>query len=74
MISFTRSLWPSLEVGDSYLVWAAGCRSSRVAMLLGVDPDGSLLLALPPYTLRGRWRPWMLTRAEVRGVWEVTPS
>jgi hypothetical protein len=62
-------MWPTLTVGSFYRIWALGhSRGLRRAMLVGIEPDGRLDLALEPISPRSRWRPWGLARSEVRGV------
>jgi hypothetical protein len=61
-------MWPTLRIGAAYLVLARGWSRSKFAVLLGIDLDGTLMLALSPASPRRRWLPLTLDRGRVRGV------
>jgi hypothetical protein len=61
-------MWPTLSVGSFYRIWCRGMRAPRRVLLLGVAPGGELLLAIPPRSPRGRWRPWATDRHVIKGV------
>ena len=62
-------MFPTLSVGMSVSVLLRGRGRSQRALLLAIGDDGALSLALPPRAPRGRWRPLLVERQAVRGVW-----
>jgi hypothetical protein len=60
--------WPGLQVGDWITARLFGHAAAR-GFVVVIEPDGSLGLACPPATPRGRWRPRWLTRQQVQALW-----
>lgn len=62
-------MFPTLSVGMSVSVLLRGRRHELPALVLAISDEGALSLALPPRTTGGRWRPLLVERQVVRGVW-----
>lgn len=70
MISTAR-VWPGLRVGDMVSIRLGGGGRAH-GMVLLIEDDGALGLAVPPAAPRGRWRPRWVLRQQVQALWSST--
>jgi len=66
--------WPTLTPGEAYTVATNGSGRRYWARLLAIGDRGELLMVRRPTSPRGRWRPWLLTRDRVKGVYGVAAA